>query len=69
MKSDIPLNSVSVIGLFINAIYILTNRFVTVWPDWLAYPILFVDIALILVGVFISMRKKRTKEALGDQRP
>ncbi len=55
------LSPVLIIGLFINAIYILTNRFVAVWPDWLAYPILFVDIALILVGMFISMRKKRTK--------
>lgn len=55
------LSPVLIIGLFINAIYILTNRFVTVWPDWLAYPILFVDIALILVGMFMSMRKKRAK--------
>jgi len=55
------LSPILIIGLLINAIYIITNRFIVVLPDWIAIPVLLVDIVLILVGIFISIYGSRSK--------
>lgn len=39
------------IGLFIELIYIIGNRFFFRFPDILAYPMMFVSIALMLIGI------------------
>lgn len=61
MKTNKTMSPILIIGLLINAIYIITNRFIVVLPDWIAMPVLLIDIVLILVGLFITISGLRPK--------
>lgn len=42
------------VGLSIEVIYIIGNRFITEFPDVVAYPMMIVSIVLMLIGVAYS---------------
>jgi hypothetical protein len=51
------ISPILVIGLIISTIYIIINRFIVSIPDFVAIPVLLIDIVLIVVGIF-RMRSK-----------
>ena len=50
------MNIFVIVGLLINAVYIIVNRFVVTVPNKVAIPILVVGIACIVIG-FVQMRQ------------
>lgn len=50
------MNIFVIVGLLINAVYIIVNRFVVTVPNKVAIPILVVGIACMVIG-FVQMRQ------------
>ena len=41
-----------VLGLLVFAIYLLVDRFITPLPDWIPIPVVLIELALVVLGVF-----------------
>lgn len=57
------LSLASPVGLLIWGIYLIVNRFITEIPDAVAYPMMFVSVILMMIGIVVGGYRfgKRTK--------